>query len=538
MLELNPPHPPVVDSGRYSSRPLSDVAGASGRFENQEWNVPMRNSALCAALAVCAGIALLIQPVRAADHDKWIEVRSSNFIVVSNGSEGDARKVALQFEQIRRLFRDSLAYTRNHASPVITILAAKDENTLRELLPEFWGMKGGVHPAGAFLDGYDQFQVAMNLEAHGDNPYQTIYHEYYHSVTVPYFSFPVWLREGLAEFYGNTEIDQKNAKVGMANPALLGLLRRQPMIPLSALFAVSLGSPYYTEQGKINIFYAESWALVHYLLLGDQRSHLTEFANFLTALDQGKTPQQAVEAFGDLGKMQLGLQHYIQNTQFPIFIQAAPAEMAANDLRARVLSDAEADAYRGGSLVLHRQFKAAQPLLEEAVRLEPKSALAQQNLSLLQYAQGSDALASLSAAIALDPHNAYTRYLRARFTYDRSLGVPDARTEDVNTDLRQAIAANPDFAPPYALLALRLAINDPDLPEALSLAQKADALEPGRVNYQSILAQVLIRMRRYDEAEAIARHISQASEPARQKEADDLLRAVQQGRDLNAQRTQ
>lgn len=74
----------------------------------------MRNLALCAALAVLSGIALLALPVRAADHDKWIEVRSPNFIVVSNGSEGEARKVALQFEQIRQLFRDSLSYTRNH----------------------------------------------------------------------------------------------------------------------------------------------------------------------------------------------------------------------------------------------------------------------------------------------------------------------------------------------------------------------------------------------------------------------------------------
>lgn len=108
----------------------------------------------------------------AAPTGKWVEVRSPNFIVVSNAGEAQARKTAVQFEQIRSLFRDSLSYVKSSPSPVITILAVKDEDSLRELLPEFWAEKGHTHPAGIFLSGgYDQFQVAVNLAAHGDNPY-------------------------------------------------------------------------------------------------------------------------------------------------------------------------------------------------------------------------------------------------------------------------------------------------------------------------------------------------------------------------------
>ena len=150
----------------------------------------MRNqtrSAALAALALLLAIPFLAPRARSAGHEQWIEARSPNFIVVSNGSEADARKTAQQFEQIRALFRDSMAYVRAQPSPVITILAAKDENTLRGLLPEYWETKGHAHPAGIFLDGYDQFQVAIDLAAHGDNPYEAMYHEYYHSVTTPYF---------------------------------------------------------------------------------------------------------------------------------------------------------------------------------------------------------------------------------------------------------------------------------------------------------------------------------------------------------------
>src|SRR5262249_26598547 len=150
---------------------------------------------------------------------------------------------------------------RNQTAPVITILAAKDENTLRELLPEYWE-KGHAHPAGIFLDAYDQFQVAINLEARGDNPYETLYHEYYHSLTTPYFpGLPVWLAEGLADFFGNTEINGANATMGEPNVALIAELRSQKLLPLSVLLSVTHDSPYYNEQNKVSIFYAESWAL-------------------------------------------------------------------------------------------------------------------------------------------------------------------------------------------------------------------------------------------------------------------------------------
>ena len=112
----------------------------------------MPRSMVAAALATF----FLFAAALAAPTGKWVEVRSPNFIVVSNAGEGQARKTAVQFEQIRSLFRDSLSYAKNAASPVITIMAVKDEDSLRELLPEYWAQKGHSHPAGIFLDGgYD-----------------------------------------------------------------------------------------------------------------------------------------------------------------------------------------------------------------------------------------------------------------------------------------------------------------------------------------------------------------------------------------------
>ncbi|MFZ0886628.1 MAG: hypothetical protein WAN14_24715, partial [Candidatus Acidiferrales bacterium] len=48
-------------------------------------------------------------PVSGAKQESWVEVRSANFIVVSNAGEKQARKTAIRFEQIRAVFRQSIA---------------------------------------------------------------------------------------------------------------------------------------------------------------------------------------------------------------------------------------------------------------------------------------------------------------------------------------------------------------------------------------------------------------------------------------------
>lgn len=492
-------------------------------------------------IASCAFVGLFsMVSAAAAPTGKWIEVRSPNFIVVSNAGEGQARKIDVQFEQIRSLFRDSLSYAKDSSSPVITILAVKDEDSLRELLPEYWAEKGHAHPAGIFVGGgYGQFQVALNLSVHGDNPYESLYHEYYHSVTVPYFpGLPVWVAEGMADFFGNSIIGDKNADIGMPNPALIEELRNSPLIPLPTLFKVDHKSPYYNEQKKVSIFYAESWVLIHYLMLGDKRAHNASFGAYLAALNDGATQDEAAaKAFGDLRKLQENLAAYIGRYTFSAVEVPAPAKVPESSLSTRALSQAEVDAYSGGFLVLHGQFQPAESLLNEAAQLDPKLPLAQRNLGFLHYfrEQRTDALASFSSAVALDPQDATTRYLRAQLTFnDVSRNDPQ-----IEADLRQALALKPDFAAANGLLAVYLAANNEKLPEAFAFGQKAVTLEPGNTNFRLALAQVLVRMQRYDDAETLVRQVQRvATDDDVRSQADAILKYVAQARDYDARERQ
>lgn len=493
----------------------------------------MKRSPLSTALAL---VVLCALSSSGAKRENWIEVRSPNFIVVSNAGEKQARKTALQFEQIREVFRKSLAVANSHPSPVITILAVKDEQSMRELLPEYW-VKGHSHPGGLFIFRMNIYFAAVQLDEESEGALETFYHEYYHSVTMPYFpQLPVWLAEGLAEFYGHTKIDDNSVGMGQADADLLSELKSQPFIPLNVLFNVTQSSPYYNESNKTSIFYAESWALTHYLMLGDRAAHRPALVAYLKAISQGKSSDQAaLEAFGDVRKLQSDLMNYIHMASFFYMKMPSVPKISDADLKARPLSEAEADAYKGGFATVRGRFQEANDILSGALKIDANCALAYEYLGLADFFDGQHekAVESLSKAIAIDPKNSFTRYLRAELSaISGGMMSADSQSED---DLRQAIAISPEFASPYALLAVYMATHNEDLPEALSFAQKAVSFEPGNSTYQLALAQVLARMEKYDEAKAAAiQSASWARQPEDRANAESFLNYLQQLKGFHA----
>jgi tetratricopeptide (TPR) repeat protein len=445
-------------------------------------------------------MALLAIPLP-ADKSQWVEVTTPNFIVVSNGGQGTAERVAAQFEQIRAIFRKALPYASAHESPVMTVLAAKDEKSLSELLPEFWE-KGHEHRVGIFFYRMNKYYIALRSDLEGPNAYEPIYHEYFHSVTLPYMpGLPLWLAEGFADFYGNTVMMGKDAILGRANGGLINELRGGRLIPLDVLFQVDHSSPYYNEQNKTSLFYAESWALVHYLMAGDKGAHRQLITNYLTALTKGADAVAAGrQAFGDLGQFQRQLAQYIGNSTFyEIPMKSAP-EISEKHFPVRQLSAAESDAIRGDFQAYRGRADLARPLIDAAEKDDPKLALPHESMGMLAYSTGQhlEALHELSKAVELDPQNFRTLFFRSFLAF-HAHGA-GSQSEQIEADLRRSIALNANFPPAYGLLASFLAEKDEKLDEALGFAKKAIELEPGTSAYQISLGEVLIRLHRDTEA--------------------------------------
>ncbi len=355
------------------------------------------------------GVWLVAAGANARATDKteaWIEVRSPHFAVATNGSEKQARRVADQFEQIRAVFQKEFPNVRVDPGEPILILAAKNEATLKTLLPEFWEKKGHTHPAGLFISGAEKNYVALRVDVSGENPYHVLYHEYTHLlVRLNYRQLPIWLNEGLAEFYGNTKIGEKELILGQPDASSIYRLRQSKLLPLEVLLKVDHTSPYYNEADKTSVFYAESWALVHYLTLDPRVRQAEPLKNFFRLLQNDTDELEAArQAFGDLKQLEKRLEAYAQQSAFYQVPIKSPSTVAEKEYVARPLPAAESAALRGDFHLYMRRTEEARALLEEALRLDPNLAAAHESMGLLHYRAGEreEAAKWFAQAVKLD----------------------------------------------------------------------------------------------------------------------------------------
>jgi len=452
---------------------------------------------------------LLIPAGRArADQDSgnWVEVRSAHFIIASNGSEKDARSLSDQFEQIRNAFQTFLGFKKVDPPQPIVILAVKDERSMSTLLPDYWSVRGRVHPAGLFVHSEDANFILERMDSEGDNPYHVLYHEYTHAIVRLNFNYlPPWLNEGYAEFIGNTAFHGKSIEIGLPAPGDLLLLSQTRLLPLDDLFQVTEQSNYYNETNLANIFYAESWALVHYLMMDPTQRKAHALDRYVQYLAEGANPLDAAKvAFGDLVQLQQNLQKYVEQQSY-FHIEIKLEEKAAGaQAEARPMTLGEVEAVEAQMEYSRGKSDLAKPLAESASKDASQLASPFVTLGMILYRAGdrSGALDNFSRAISLDT-SSYLAYF-ARATLELSSSGGNAQ---LISDLEKSISLNPQFAPAYSLLS-QAYIRQPDTRDkALAPAQTAVQLEPGNFAYQINLGFLFADMDRLDDARALAHRI-------------------------------
>lgn len=489
-------------------------------------------------LLAFALVATLASASHAENRPAWIEVRSPNFIVVTNANERQARRTAYQFEMIRAVFRDFFGQTGNSQEPPVTIVAAKDENTLKTLLPEFWTRKGSVHPAGIYLNTGDtganyiglRLDVSLNQDAY--EPFEPVYHEYVHHLTRRMIAhLPLWLVEGFAEFYGNTRMENKNVFVGAPSTSHILFLRQNSLLPLDTLLDVNYSSPYYHEESKASIFYAESWALTHYLIIRDSKEKTHRMTDLLALLAKGVDQKEAAkQTIGDSRVLETALRSYVQKSEFRV-ASVAPPKIDENGFQVRGLTDAESLAIRADFIAHDNHYSEAQPMLGEALKLDPKLSAACESMSFISLQQHKldEAAKWAEQAVALNPQSYWGNYYYA-MSLLRSHSNDDESIAKAQVSLRTVVKINPGFAPAYDMLAYALGLPGPqqNLKEAYSMTLWAVQCEPGNVQYRLRGVQLHEQMGDADNAVRSATFATKmARTPEEQKAAAEALESAQ-----------
>jgi tetratricopeptide (TPR) repeat protein len=433
--------------------------------------------------------------------DRWVEARSTHFIVLTDSSEKNARHLADQFERMRTIFHTLLPTPGDDSDPPVVVLAVKDRKGLQALEPEAYLAKNKMDLAGFFLRTPEKNYVLVRLDALEEHAFSPVYHEYVHYMLRKADNWlPLWMNEGLAQFYETTEIDEKTAWLGEANVEQLRLLNRNDLLPMATLLTVDAKSPYYHDEEKGSIFYAESWALTHYLIVSDRIQGTHRMHDYSDRLVQGEDSVTAAQhVFGDLGKLQAGLTEYIMQRKFMYFMM--PVEIGAKDaaVEVRPVSMAEADGLRADVLAHTGRVKEARTLLDAVLRDNPGSLLAHETMGYVRYVEGDieGARKSYGEAVALDSGSYLAHFYYASMTMHVVSGGED---EAIESSLQQAIRLNPGFAPAYDALAMFYASRHRKLYEAHTLNLRAVELEPGQLSFRLNCAEVLAEERQFADA--------------------------------------
>lgn len=467
----------------------------------------------------------------------WVEVRSPHFTVVTDAGGKQGRHVLDQLERMRWVFQK--LFPRSNVDPVspIVVIAVKNQKGFQSLEPEAYLGKDKLSLAGLFQRTPDRNYILMRLDAHGDHPWAVIYHEYTHLQLGSTGEWlPLWLNEGLAEFFQNTEIRDKDVLLGEPSADNLLYLQQHTLIPLRVLFRVDADSPYYHEEQKGSVFYAESWALTHYLETTDAREHTDRVSAYIHLISQNQDPVTAAEqAFGDLNKLQQVLEGYtghdlyqrMSGSAYSYFrISSAAAPIDESLFTVAPLAPPQANAILADFLAASGRTADARTLLDAVLQADPNNVQAHETMGFIEFRAGhlADAKKWYEQAIALDPHSYLAHY------YFAALSMMQGSTgDDVESSLRTAIQLNPRLAPAYDRLAALYGKRGTNLEEAHTLDVQAVQLDPGNLNYRLNTANILMLEHRYADAIGVLKIAQQvARTPLEAAVARRMLEQVQQ----------
>jgi tetratricopeptide (TPR) repeat protein len=485
---------------------------------------------LLAALVWCATVAITADRAVAAERP-WVEVRSPHFIVLSDAGNKGALRVAWQFEQVRAVIQKLWPWARLSTGKPFVVFAARDEVTLKGLVPKYWEVKGGMRPASVFVSGPDRLYVALRTDvAEPDstqaNPYFQTYWSYIYLVLQSSFDkgLPVWLGRGLSDLFANIIVRDKDLQVGRIVPWHLRVLRDGHLLPLATVLSVDRQSPYVTREEESRVFDASAWALVHYMTFGEDGANQPRMNRFSEALQaRGDAGAALREVYGDTERLETTLRYYVGKTLFAYQQIGVDVNVSEAGFTLRTLSAAEAATDRAFLHAAMRRPVDARALGQEAMRVDPALAAPYEVEGLLCDMEGNTDGASTAYARAVDlgSTNFYAHYRHAQLlwhpTADQAALGPVARS------LERTIELNADWAAGHSFLAdVKTDLQDAEA--AVVLARRAVALEPGASYHRATLARVLARLSKPAEAlQEAEKALALAKNATERQRAADLV---------------
>ena len=448
----------------------------------------------------------------AAAAQTWTSAESEHFEVYTTGGDRTARDALTYFERVHAFFTDFMKIAPQTKARTRLIVFTGDR--------QFAPYRPGELTVAFYQSGPERDYIVMR--ALDNEAYPIVVHEYVHLVLrhSP-GTYPVWLNEGLAEFFST--IAPEGNRMGIGKPPLGRLAyitQEASMMPLDRLFGVTHASPEYRGRSHVGVFYSQSWALTHMLFVDSRyRAGTGEFTRLVVnGMPSGdalmKVYGKTTESVGR------DLYNYVRQSQYTYFLADYRSPAAVRNRPTRRVEAFEADLVRANLLANMREREAdAGSVYERLSGERPDDLTLLEDRAYFEMQRGrlEQARPHLKRAVELGSRNPYIYR-----TY--AVLEPERRSE--------LLAAAFKLAPDNLELRLqhasmRLAEDRPG--EALSVLSEVRSV-PQELAFEmfQLQANVYARLDRFDEAKTSAdRAVQYAASEAETAYATRLRKSLE-----------
>jgi tetratricopeptide (TPR) repeat protein len=389
--------------------------------------------------------------------DKWVEIRTRNFTLYGDASESKIREVGLEMERLRAVLVALKRGSSTNAPVPTYVYVFKNAQILETYLPYDEGEER--HRWASLFQGGPDGNYAMFSAAWNEDPRPSVYHSYiYDFIDANFEGLPLWYEVGIAGYYSTFQTEGDEARTGKPSDEYLQRLRTRGMWQgLDRLLAAKRESPEYSDPDKTSVFFAESWALVHYLMQGNP-SRTPQLGKYLTLVGQGEAQDQAFkDAFGtDYATLYGELNGYVRNNKRFTYNRFQFAELKPPSEATTKPMSYEDVVVRLGDLFAHtRRYGEAERFYETVRAASPEDPGALAGLAWVRWRQEKkDEAAALfrrAAAAGSTDFRVYYYEGRDRWeaiggSYDPNDAEKKALLEAARAAFHRSIELNPDFA--------------------------------------------------------------------------------------------
>jgi tetratricopeptide (TPR) repeat protein len=462
-------------------------------------------------------------PVSAAKiwEREWREIRTQHFVIASALPEDQSAALATELENFRfvaqRLILPGAVGAFEERIPTKVYMLPSPERGL--------GLDGRI--AGYFrADMRANYAVML---ASGDASDEVLKHEYTHFLmhNLNAQLYPKWYNEGFADVLSTLTVTNGVIEYGKPMTWRIPSLTWESWMSVPQVLECCAHSP----NVDMSLFEAQSWLLVHYLMIGrDGHKFSSEAADFLRR-SEGGTPQiEAFEAaFGvDSHDLQRTLVTYTRNMRY--FRSQGGVSLPPVDLQVRRMAVNEVAANLGLLALIHGNYKESEGYYAAALEANPNNGVALAGMGdIHKHAKRFDeAERHYALAVAAEPANANHELDWGEYFLQRADDEPDA-------EKRRAllVEARRHFARSYAVNALNpetldqngktYLVDGEDPMKAVASLEAAHDLLPSQTSIQRHLAAAYVKTGQREPARVLLNRLLTWSHSADDDDIKKLL---------------